>query len=323
MNTPTPNSFTGRLAILAVLSVLTICADAPPLAAATDGARTAIEAQSKVFMEGMERGDARAVAGVFTEDAKLIVSGFASVIGGREAIQGFFQSAINNGVKELKLNALDLDGTGALRVETGSYQVIGPGDSDLGRGHYMFVWKKEDGKWRIHRDIASELRATAASGPSGASDASAAADRVGFPSDYRSVLKLLSVDTRETEPSVMTAYGNDRATSITASSQLPYPYGTVIAMEFAHGTRDGEGQLLHDPKGVPMKADVARIDVMRREPGYGQAYGDSRAGEWEFASYRPDGSMLLAPADAAACAECHRKAGAERDFVYRIRMPAK
>jgi hypothetical protein len=94
-------------------------------------------------------------------------------------------------------------------------------------------------------------------------------------------------------------------------------------MEFAHGTRDGEGQLLHDPKGVPLKAEVSRIDVMRRERGYGEAYGESRAGEWEFASYRPDGSPLLAPADAVACAACHLKAGAERDFVYRIRMPAK
>jgi hypothetical protein len=121
----------------------------------------------------------------------------------------------------------------------------------------------------------------------------------------------------------MSAYGNDLATSITASSQLPYPYGTVIAMEFAHGTRDGEGQILRDPKGVPLKADVARVDVMRRERGYGEAYGENRAGEWEFASYRPDGSALIAPAAAGACAACHRKAGAERDFVYRIRVPAK
>jgi ketosteroid isomerase-like protein len=313
MNTPTPKSFTGRLVALAIVSILTICADAPTLAATTDGARAAIEAQSKVFMDGLERGDARAAASVFTADAKLIVSGFAHVVGGRDSIESFWQSGIAKGVKGLRLTTIDLDGAGPLRVETGSYQVVGPGGGDLGRGHYMFVWKNENGAWKIHREIGTELPAPAGSG---------AADRVGFPLDYRSALKLLSVSIKDDEPSVMTAYGNDRATSVTASSQLPYPYGTVIAMEFAHGTRDGEGQLLHDPKGVPLKADVARIDVMRRERGYGESYGESRAGEWEFASYRPDGSILVAPATAVACAECHRKAGAERDFVYKIRVPA-
>jgi hypothetical protein len=151
----------------------------------------------------------------------------------------------------------------------------------------------------------------------------ATADRVGFPRDYRASLKLLSVSVKDDEPSVMTAYGNEQATSITASSQLPYPYGTVIAMEFAHGVRDGEKQIVHDASGTARKGDVARIDVMRRERGYGEVYGDNRAGEWEFASYRPDGTTLVSPEKGGTCAACHRKAGPERDFVYRLRVPAK
>jgi hypothetical protein len=150
-----------------------------------------------------------------------------------------------------------------------------------------------------------------------------AVDRVGFPRDYRASLKLLSVSVKDDEPSVMTAYGNEQATAITASSQLPYPYGTVIAMEFAHGVRDGEKQIMHDASGTALKGDVARIDVMRRERGYGEIYGDNRAGEWEFASYRPDGTTLVSPEKGGTCAACHRKAGPERDFVYRLRVPAK
>jgi uncharacterized protein (TIGR02246 family) len=313
MNTHTSKPLTGRLAILAVVSIFTICTDVPALAAATDGARAVIEAQTKAFMDGVERGDARGVASVFTADAELIVSGLAGVVGGRGAIESFWQSALNNGVKGMRLTSMNLDRAGPLRVETGRYQILGAEGADLGRGHYVFVWKEEGGAWKIHRDIGSEHPAPADSG--------AAADRVGFPRDYRSALKLLDVTVKDDEPSVMTAYGNDRAASIATSAQLPYPYGTVIAMEFAHGTRDGEGRLLYDSKGVPLKAAVARIDVMRRERGYGGAYGESRAGEWEFASYRPDGSTLVAPADAAACAACHLKAGAGRDFVYRVRAP--
>jgi len=48
-------------------------------------------------------------------------------------------------------------------------------------------------------------------------------------------------------------------------------------------------------------------------------YGASRAGEWEFASYRPDGSTLIPPDKAEHCAACHLNAGAGKDFVFRTR----
>jgi uncharacterized protein (TIGR02246 family) len=311
MKTP---KLTIRLMATAVL-FLTICTDLPVMAAHPDGTRTTIAAQSKALMDGMARADAGAVARVFTSDAKIIVSGVEGVIDGREAIQSFWQSALNGGVKELRLATVDLDGEGSLRVETGTYQALGAGGSEMGRGRYLFVWKLEAGAWKIHRDIGIANPAP--------SVASATADRVGLPRDYRTALKLLSVAEKPNEPSIMTTYGNDLAASITSAGQLPYPYGTVIAMEFAHGMRDGEGQLMYDGNGTPLKAEVARVDVMRRERGYGAAYGEGRAGEWEFASYRADGSTLQSPENSAACAACHLKAGAERDFVYRVRVPLK
>jgi len=300
---------TIKLMASAVLLILTTGA------AHSDGTRTKIAAQSQAFMDGMARADASAVAQVFTADAKIIVSGVEGMIGGREAIQAFWQSAINGGIKELRLATVDLDGEGPLRLETGTYQALGTGGGELGRGRYLFAWKMEAGTWKIHRDVGIANPA-----PAGAS---APADRVGFPRGYRTALKLLGVDEKPVEPSIMTVYGNDLAASITSATQLPYPYGTVIAMEFAHGVRDGEGQLMHDASGAPLKAEVAHVDVMRRERGYGATYGDSRAGEWEFASYRPDGSPLLSPENSAACAACHLKAGAGRDFVHRVRAPAK
>jgi uncharacterized protein (TIGR02246 family) len=302
----------ARLATLVFVCLLTIGADAPVSAATADGARAAIAAQSRALMDGMQRGDAGAAAEIFTVDAKLIVSGVDDVIDGRTAIENFWQSALRNGVKGLRLTTIDVEGAGPLLIETGTYQALGAGGGDLERGHYLFVWKNENGTWRIHRDIGSARQLQTAA---------AAVDRVGFPRDYRAALKLLSVAVKDDEPSVMTAYGNALATSITVSTQLPYPYGTVIAMEFAHGVRDGEKQLMHDTSGTALKADVARIDVMRRERGYGEGYGENRAGEWEFASYRPDGSTLVSPENAGTCAACHRKAGAERDFVYRLRVP--
>jgi Cytochrome P460/Domain of unknown function (DUF4440) len=239
------------------------------------------------------------------------VPGADGIIAGRAAIQEFWQAGLSNGVKQLRLTTLDVDGDGQLLVETGTYQALGAGGGELGQGHYLFVWKNENGTWRIHRDVAT------------AKPANTSADRVGFPRDYGSALKLLGQSVTRQEPSVMTVFGNQLAASVTdGADSIQYPYGAVIAAEFAHGVRDGEGQLIHDAGGKVRKGEVNRVDVMRRERGYGAVYGKNRAGEWEFASYRPDGSVLIAPENAAACASCHLKAGPARDFVYRQPSPA-
>lgn len=121
--------------------------------------------------------------------------------------------------------------------------------------------------------------------------------------------------------SLGTIYANERAASVKEMGQLPYPEGSVIVMEWAEPLKDSAGVLLVDANGLWRKGKVVRIDVMRRERGYGEAYGGKRVGEWEFASYKTDGSYFQPPAKPAACAACHQEAGAERDFVYRGRFP--
>jgi len=153
-----------------------------------------------------------------------------------------------------------------------------------------------------------------------------AVDRVGFPSGYRAAFKLLGAGAGGgggmKDAMVHTAYANGLAAAAIAGSSLPFANGSVIAMEFATPLKDGEGELLRDEQGIPLPGEVVRVDVMRRGPDYGAGYGESRAGEWEFASYRPDGAPMMPPVNGAQCAGCHRKAGAENDFVYRMRSPA-
>jgi hypothetical protein len=148
-----------------------------------------------------------------------------------------------------------------------------------------------------------------------------ATDRVGFPANYRSKLRLLSVAAREKEPAIITVYGNDLAASVTRTDQLPYPNGSVIVMEFANTLQDSAHQPIRDANGKSQRGEVVHVDVMRRGEGFGAAYGTDRAGEWEFMSYRPDGSYNEPPSKAVSCAACHAQAGAAKDFVYRLRVP--
>jgi hypothetical protein len=147
------------------------------------------------------------------------------------------------------------------------------------------------------------------------------ADRVGFPADYRGYAVLRTANIAP-QKRLGTIYGNAPAASIHDLAALPYPHGSVIVMEWSTPVKGADGAPITGADGLWQKGEVVRLDVMRREPGYGTAYGDTRAGEWEFASYTPDGRPIAPAIDASACAACHSKPGTARDFVFRGRFPA-
>jgi len=124
-------------------------------------------------------------------------------------------------------------------------------------------------------------------------------DPVGHPAGYQSFQQVRSMD-RKQDPTHGTVFLNAQAATITTAGQ-PYPFGSVLIMEWRKGGKDGE---------------VARLDVMRKERGYGTAYGASKNGDWEYASYSPDGKLITDAAASLACAQCHLKAGSAKDFVY-------
>jgi uncharacterized protein (TIGR02246 family) len=277
-----------------------------------DSVRAAIEAQCESFTAALAKGDAAEAARKFTADAKLSVPGVSGVLEGRQAIEKFWQGALAGGMKSLKLTVRDLEGSGDMRIETGTYAAFGANDSEWGRGEYLMVWKREDGTWKIHRDYGHPSGAVSAK-PAGAGD------RADLPKDYATSMRRVRDTAYDEQSGLTTVFANDLAASITGFSQQHFPDGAVILVEFAQPSRDGEGELLRDARGVPLKGPIDHIDVMRRGPGLGAVYGAARAGEWEFASYRPDGSVRIAFDNAAHCAACHRNAGADKDFVFRTR----
>jgi ketosteroid isomerase-like protein len=280
-----------------------------------DQTRAALELQRKQFEAAIGRTDAVGVAGFFTTDAKLIVADFDAVAG-RAAIQKVWQFALGSGaVARLELKPEELDGLdGELPVETGTFVSFDKEGKERAQNNYMIVWKREDGDWKIYRDIASPRSAPAPT-----------VDRVGFPQAYRDRLKQLTEPTFNPKVGMVeTAYGNEQAALVATAGKSPYPYGSVLVMEFAQVVKDSAGNPLRDSDGNAQRGEVLRVDVMRREPGFGEAYGKNRAGEWEFVSYRVDGSYSTPPARSASCAACHLgKAGAANDFVFPLAMTSK
>ena len=120
-------------------------------AAQSDDTRESIESSNRDFAAAFLRGDAEAVADLYTKDAELLPPG-AGVVAGRSAIAAFWKGAIDAGVKDLVLTTVQVESAGDLAYEVGTVRIVA-NDGQVSEDRYLVVWKRESGKWQLHRDI--------------------------------------------------------------------------------------------------------------------------------------------------------------------------
>lgn len=117
--------------------------------------REAIASAIRNFAEAFERGDAASVAAWYSGDATLMPPD-SPMLKGRDAVQTFWQGAMNMGVKGAQLETLEVEERGDLAYEVGRFELtlMPPGGEGVKmRGKYVVVWKKEGGGWKMHVDI--------------------------------------------------------------------------------------------------------------------------------------------------------------------------
>jgi uncharacterized protein (TIGR02246 family) len=114
-------------------------------------AKAEIEAANKEFMAFYAAGDTLGVANCYTEDGKVMNAGSPSV-GGKNNIASLFAGMIKSGITKADLKLENVYGSEDLLVEEG-VAFLYAGDNAVAEEKYIVVWKKEDGKWKLFRDI--------------------------------------------------------------------------------------------------------------------------------------------------------------------------
>jgi uncharacterized protein (TIGR02246 family) len=124
--------------------------------ASAQSAREAIEAALVTFVEAFNKGDAAAVAAQYAEDAALFPPD-SPRINGRADIQNFWKGAMDAGLSDLTLKAVEVQEAGDWAYEVGELTYSAPGTGDtrsMASGKYIVIWKKSgDGGWLLYRDI--------------------------------------------------------------------------------------------------------------------------------------------------------------------------
>ncbi|SRR5581483_1303473 len=122
------------------------------LAAAQPEVRAAVEEGNRRFVAAFLRGDGKAIGELYTASAEAFPPN-GEVVRGREAIARFWQSVIDGGIKGVAVTTLETEAQGDLAYEVGRYALTGEGGKPVDQGKYVVVWKREDGQWKLHRDI--------------------------------------------------------------------------------------------------------------------------------------------------------------------------
>jgi ketosteroid isomerase-like protein len=112
-----------------------------------------IDSTNAVFGSMISKGDSAGLASLYTSDAKFMAPNMPTA-NGKNGVQSAFAGLFAvMGTPGLKLTANDVWGTEELVTEVGSYSMTDKTGKEIDKGKYIDLWKMEDGKWKIHRDI--------------------------------------------------------------------------------------------------------------------------------------------------------------------------
>lgn len=114
-------------------------------------ARQEIQAANENFMALVAAGDSVGLANAYTVDAQFMAGG-APAVKGREAILSAMSGMIQSGITGVDLRLEEVYGTEELLAEVGVLTLYA-GDQAVAEEKYIVLWKKEDGKWKLFRDI--------------------------------------------------------------------------------------------------------------------------------------------------------------------------
>jgi uncharacterized protein (TIGR02246 family) len=136
-----------------VVSLMAAMSAGATTAAAQDAAvRSAIEAGNKKFSAAVTKGDAAALASLYTTDAEAFPPN-SDVVKGLAAIQAMWKGVLDSGVTGAELATTEVEAQGTFASEVGTYVIKLKDGAVADRGKYVVVWKKVAGRWLLHRDI--------------------------------------------------------------------------------------------------------------------------------------------------------------------------
>ena len=116
-------------------------------------AKKEIEAADKEVINLILSGDSVGAANAYSKEGTLMADNMPA-LSGVEKISAFW-GGFSKIAEGLTLTTLEVWGDENFITEEGVFEVKGKDGNQLDKGKYLVLWKKEDGKWKLHRDLSN------------------------------------------------------------------------------------------------------------------------------------------------------------------------
>lgn len=118
-----------------------------------------IDTNNRALCAELAKGNAGAVARMYATGARLMPPNADFVESANLA--GYWQGAIDMGVKGGVLKSVSVEVHGDTAIEVGVYTLHGPNSVAIDSGKYLVVWKQEGSAWKLFLDIFNSSRPAA------------------------------------------------------------------------------------------------------------------------------------------------------------------
>jgi len=115
----------------------------------------AIAAVYDEWKSAVRRRDAQAISLLYTADGMVVTPASPSVRG-RQALAELNQYYFDFGVAAIEVHTQEMYPVDDMVCELGTAEAFTGSGKVLSANRYMTLWKKEEGKWRVHRDFLAQ-----------------------------------------------------------------------------------------------------------------------------------------------------------------------
>jgi len=147
----------SRIVLALAAFIVLSCNDEPKADKRTSSfdltaAKAAVDSLVIAWTNALKNEDSVGLGNLYTTDAKLMSHGEPAVVG-RDNIVKSLGEFIRYGVTGSTFTTVGLWGNDEMLVEEGTAVFSDKKGTVVSRGKYLVVYKKEDGKWKLFRDM--------------------------------------------------------------------------------------------------------------------------------------------------------------------------
>ncbi len=116
-----------------------------------EAAKNEIRESNRLFNEAFVKGDSAATVSLYHSEA-IVYPPHMKTMSRRNEMGSLVATVPSMGLKSATLTSTEIISAGDLVIETGTFE-MSDSSKVVEKGKYMVVWKKENGKYKMYRDI--------------------------------------------------------------------------------------------------------------------------------------------------------------------------